>query len=86
LLVGGVGGTETKLEQLYLLHELRGQGLGGAMLAHVEDEARARRCTSLMLTVNRNNAGSIAVYEKSGFVVREEAKSTSATDTSWTTT
>lgn len=65
--------TEMKLEQLYLLAELKGQGLGGLMLRHVEAEARAKGCASVWLTVNKGNAGSIAVYKKSGFTVREEA-------------
>ena len=64
---------ELKLEQLYLLEAFKGRGLGGLMLRHVEAEARARGCGTLMLTVNKGNAGSIAVYQKSGFTVREEA-------------
>ncbi|PRP69844.1 hypothetical protein BUE93_14245 [Chromobacterium amazonense] len=63
---------EMKLEQLYLLEELRGQGLGGRMMDEVEAAARAKGCATLMLTVNRHNAGSIAVYEKRGFTVREQ--------------
>lgn len=64
---------EMKLEQLYLLPELHGQGLGGLMLNHVETAAKARGCTTLLLTVNKRNEGSIAVYRKRGFTVREEA-------------
>jgi ribosomal protein S18 acetylase RimI-like enzyme len=64
---------ELKLEQLYLLETFKGRGLGGLMMRHVEAEARARGCGTLMLTVNKGNAGSIAVYQKSGFTVREEA-------------
>ncbi len=62
-----------KLEQLYLLAEYQGKGLGGAMLHHVEAKTRELGRTRLYLTVNKGNAGSIAVYLKSGFVVREEA-------------
>jgi GNAT superfamily N-acetyltransferase len=62
-----------KLEQLYLLAEYQGKGLGGAMLRHVEAKTRELGRTRLYLTVNKGNAGSIAVYLKSGFVVREEA-------------
>ncbi|AXE31246.1 N-acetyltransferase [Chromobacterium phragmitis] len=63
---------EMKLEQLYLLEELRGQGLGGRMMDEVEAAARAMDCATLMLTVNRHNAEAIAVYEKRGFRVRGE--------------
>lgn len=65
---------EMKLEQLYLLPELHGQGLGGRMLDLVEDHARTLGCATLMLQVNKGNAGSIAVYRKRGFTVREEAR------------
>jgi len=64
---------EMKLEQLYLLPGLHGKGLGGRMLDLVEAHARALDCTVLMLQVNKGNTGSIAVYRKRGFTVREEA-------------
>lgn len=64
--------TEMKLEQLYLKSSARGTGAGGLMLRHVESEARARGRKTLMLTVNRDNQGAIAVYRKFGFTVREE--------------
>jgi ribosomal protein S18 acetylase RimI-like enzyme len=62
-----------KLEQLYLLAERRGGGIGGRMLDHVEAHARALGRTRIELTVNKRNTGSIAVYERRGFVVREAA-------------
>jgi ribosomal protein S18 acetylase RimI-like enzyme len=62
---------EMKLEQLYLLPELHGRGLGGLMLDHVEAQARTHGCTSLMLTVAKKNVNAIAVYQKRGFEVRE---------------
>jgi diamine N-acetyltransferase len=62
-----------KLEQLYLLAEYKGQGLGGRMLRHVEEKTRALGRTRLYLTVNKGNTDTIAIYLKSGFVVREEA-------------
>ena len=65
--------SEMKLEQLYLIEELKGQGLGGLMLRHVEAQARARGCGTMMLTVNKGNTGSIAIYRKAGYTVREEA-------------
>lgn len=64
---------ELKLEQLYLLPELHGRGLGRLMLAHVEAEARRLGCDTIMLTVNKGNASSIAVYDRAGFTVRESA-------------
>ncbi|UXI66481.1 GNAT family N-acetyltransferase [Tahibacter amnicola] len=64
---------ELKLEQLYLLPDWHGRGLGGFMLRHVEQRARDVGCSRIMLTVNKQNTNSIAVYRKSGFTVREEA-------------
>lgn len=64
---------ELKLEQLYLRFDQKGEGLGGRMLRHVDAEARLRGCTTVMLTVNKKNSESIAIYRKFGFVVREEA-------------
>lgn len=64
---------EMKLQELYLLPEHQGKGLGKLMLCHVETEARSRGCAVLTLTVNKGNANSIAVYRKAGFTIREEA-------------
>lgn len=64
---------EMKLEQLYLLAEMRGRGLGAYMLDAVERAARQRGCHTLVLTVNKHNAGAIAVYKQRGFTLREQA-------------
>ncbi|MCD5362278.1 GNAT family N-acetyltransferase [Chromobacterium aquaticum] len=64
---------EMKLEQLYLLAETRGRGLGAYMLDAAEDAARRHGCHALVLTVNKHNAGAIAVYKQRGFTVREQA-------------
>jgi ribosomal protein S18 acetylase RimI-like enzyme len=64
---------EMKLEQLYLLAAHKGQGLGGRMMRHIEDAARAAGRPVLFLTVNKGNADSIAIYRKAGFTVREAA-------------
>ncbi len=63
---------DMKLEQLYLLPEYKGQGLGGGMLRHVETQSRALGRLMLYLTVNKGNTDAIALYRKSGFVVRED--------------
>ena len=69
----GPADDELKLEQLYLLPELHGRGLGHLMMSHIEEHARALHRSTLWLTVNKHNAGSIAVYKRSGFNIREEA-------------
>jgi ribosomal protein S18 acetylase RimI-like enzyme len=62
-----------KLEQLYLLPELHGKGLGRLMLCHVEEQARARGRSTLVLQTNKRNTNAIAFYRKAGFTVCEEA-------------
>jgi ribosomal protein S18 acetylase RimI-like enzyme len=64
---------EMKLEQLYLLPEYYGQGLGRLMMRNVEERARALDCRTLTLQVNKHNAVAIAFYRKAGFSVRKEA-------------
>lgn len=63
---------EVKMEQLYLLAEHKGKGLGGLMLRTIEEACRALGRPVLYLTVNKGNLDSIAVYLRSGFAVREE--------------
>ena len=65
---------ELKLEQLYLLAAFKGKGLGGLMLRHVEAQVRLLGASTIMLTVNKQNVDSIAVYKHAGFTVREEAE------------
>ncbi|MDE1175905.1 MAG: GNAT family N-acetyltransferase [Edaphobacter sp.] len=69
----GPAADELKLEQLYLLPTHHGQGLGRLMLHHIQQQALQFDRPVLWLTVNKHNAASIAVYNKSGFTVREEA-------------
>ena len=64
---------ELKLDQLYLHQKMRGKGLGGLMIRHIEARAHALGRTVLVLQVNKHNSESIAVYGKMGFSVREEA-------------
>jgi ribosomal protein S18 acetylase RimI-like enzyme len=69
----GTDPDEVKLEQLYLLPEHKGKGLGSLMMRTVEDGCRALGRSVLFLTVNKGNVEPIAIYRKSGFEVREEA-------------
>lgn len=66
--------SELKLQQLYVLPEFQGQGLGGLLLDHVETLARSLGRQRLVLTVNRHNEAAKAVYERRGFRVREEVQ------------
>ncbi len=68
-LVDGSG--EAKLDRLYVLAERQREGIGGALIARVEDEARAAGASTLVLNVNKRNAKAIAAYTRHGFSVRE---------------
>ena len=62
-----------KLDKLYVLNDLHGQGYGSALMRHVEERARAQRCAQLYLQVNKNNRSAIEAYLKNGFVVAQAA-------------
>src|SRR6266496_6146403 len=63
--------TEAKLDKLYVLPSYHGQGVGHALIEQVVAQARAVGATTLILQVNKNNAKSIAAYERNGFAIRE---------------
>ncbi|MBL9135041.1 MAG: GNAT family N-acetyltransferase [Verrucomicrobiales bacterium] len=65
---------ELKLQQLYVHPEWQGRGLGGLLMDRVEQVARERGRSRLVLTVNRNNHRAKAAYEKRGFRVRATAQ------------
>jgi len=55
------------LSKIYILRDRRGHGVGRAIIAFVRGLCRSQGIATLWLTVNRNNAGSIAFYERTGF-------------------
>jgi len=62
------------IENVAVLAELRGRGIGRALLIHAEHEARARGHSSLYLYTNEKMAENIAMYVRNGYVeyAREE--------------
>ena len=60
-----------QLSKIYLKRSYRGRGLGRAILAFIEGECAARGIRKLWLTVNKDNADSIAFYLDVGFVIAE---------------
>lgn len=55
------------ISDFYVAPELRGQGLGRALLAAIEAEARRRGCCRLTLEVQQNNSRARAIYGDFGF-------------------
>jgi ribosomal protein S18 acetylase RimI-like enzyme len=56
------------LSKIYVEKSLRGHGLGKKALEFIEDLCRQRGIGTIWLTVNKNNAASIAWYERVGFI------------------
>ena len=64
------GGTESIfISKLYVVKELRKQGIAKKLLETSVADIKDGRYRSLWLTVNKGNAGSISAYEKMGFAV-----------------
>jgi diamine N-acetyltransferase len=66
-LVPDVAGRTLMVSKIYVKAEFRGTGLGKAMMALAHRRAAELGCREMWLTVNRENAGSIAFYERLGF-------------------
>lgn len=58
------GSRRARLYSLAVGAHTRGSGIGGALLAAVEADARHRGCTAMHLEVRTDNAAAIALYER----------------------
>jgi ribosomal protein S18 acetylase RimI-like enzyme len=63
--------TEMKLHKLYVDPAWQRRGFGRRLLAHVEEAARGRGFSKLVLGVNKRNEKAIAAYHKHGYSIRE---------------
>ena len=66
------GGEGMFLSKLYLHKQFRGLGIARKMMDLFTSLAREQGSGHIWLTVNRNNAASIAAYQKMGFEVTAE--------------
>ncbi len=62
------GGRAALFEDLVVLPERRGRGIGAALLRHVIDAARQEGLTRVTLLTDRGNKRAQALYRKMGFV------------------
>lgn len=66
----GVGGAKRKMlsiDDICVDETLRGQGIGQAMMADIQELAKGLGCTDLQLFVVVQNENAIAFYKKCGF-------------------
>lgn len=59
---------EVQLSKLYVMREVRRQGIGRRLLAHVVAAAEEAAARAVWLTVNKHNDAAIRAYERLGFV------------------
>jgi ribosomal protein S18 acetylase RimI-like enzyme len=61
------GGADAFVDDLYLVPGARGRGLGTAVMARLEDEARAMGLAALFLVVDPENLPARRLYDRRGF-------------------
>jgi ribosomal protein S18 acetylase RimI-like enzyme len=61
------GGADAFVDDLYLVPEARGRGLGEAVMARLEEEARAMGLAALFLVVDPENLSARRLYDRRGF-------------------
>lgn len=59
---------ELFLSKIYVRNTMRGKGIARKTLDFIKNIALERNLGKIILTVNKNNTGPIAAYEKLGFV------------------
>jgi len=66
-IIGVVRTSGEWLDDLWVLHESRGHGVGQRLLAQAEAEIIARGCGTLYLRVVQSNAAAIEFYRRNGW-------------------
>jgi len=68
------GGRSAWLEELYVVPELRGRGLGARLLDAVLVHARELGCAAVDLEVEASHARAAALYRRAGFRPHQRAR------------
>jgi ribosomal protein S18 acetylase RimI-like enzyme len=66
-IIGVVRTSREWLDDLWVLRENRGSGIGQRLLAHAEAEINARGCETFYLRVVQSNAAAINFYRRHGW-------------------
>ena len=66
-LVAALGAGVGELKRMYVAPEVRGQGIGSALLLRLESEARALGLTRLVLETGTRQREALALYRRRGF-------------------
>jgi ribosomal protein S18 acetylase RimI-like enzyme len=61
-----VSGYQAELEDVFVLPEVRRQGVGRQLVQFAIDRAIAKECRSIGLNTNERNTGAIALYQQLG--------------------
>lgn len=61
------GGPDAFVDDLYLIPQARGRGIGGRVLDRLEQEGRALGLSALFLVVDPDNAPAVRLYRGRGF-------------------
>jgi len=66
------GSWRAQLEAVRVSRELRGQGVGAAMMKWAVEESRRRDCSLVQLTTDKSRTAAHRFYERLGFVASHE--------------
>lgn len=66
------GASRAQVEAVRVAADLRGQGLGRALVQWAVEESRARGCAVVQLTTNKERTAAHRFYERLGFVASHE--------------
>ncbi|PYQ58950.1 MAG: GNAT family N-acetyltransferase [Acidobacteria bacterium] len=61
------GGRDAFVDEVYVVPEMRGRGLGARALVLAEEHCRHQRIAALRLEVHHENRRALALYERNGF-------------------
>jgi ribosomal protein S18 acetylase RimI-like enzyme len=73
---GWVDRKEYYISSLAVYPHYRGEGVGTALLRHVEEVAIGQGCTRISLEAAWKNTGAIRLYRRCGFEIRQETSAT----------